>query len=90
MRRAADARQMHGGPLIQLRQSIQYARYAKPWQQALLTGALIAGGVTLVATGELIGLLPAALGLVFLRPTIRSHRLAHSSRSTDERRGRSR
>lgn len=74
---------MHGGPLIQIRQSLQYARYAKPWQQALLAGALIAGGVTLLATGELIGLLPAALGLAFIRPTIRSHRLARSSRSTE-------
>jgi hypothetical protein len=77
---------MHGGPLIQLRQSIQYVRYAKPWQQALLSGALIAVGITLVAVGELIGLLPAALGLLFVRPTIRSHRFARRSRSTDEQR----
>ncbi len=77
---------MHGGPLIQLRQSLQYARYARPWQQALLTGALIAGGVALVAAGELVGLLPAALGLVFVRPTIRSHQLARGSRRTDEQR----
>jgi|HubBroStandDraft_3_1064219.scaffolds.fasta_scaffold728919_1 hypothetical protein len=63
---------MHGGLFIQVRQSIQYARYAKPWQQALLTAVLILGGVALIALGDFIGLAPAALGFLFIRPTIRN------------------
>jgi hypothetical protein len=61
---------MHGGLLVQVRQSIAYVRYAKPWQQALLSGVLVLGGVALIALGYLIGLAPAALGILFVRATI--------------------
>jgi hypothetical protein len=43
---------MHGGLIGHARQSIQQARYAKPWQQALLCAVLIAVGVALTVTGE--------------------------------------
>jgi hypothetical protein len=62
---------MHGGLIGHARQSIQQARYAKPWQQALLCAVLIAVGVALTVTGELIGLVPAVLGLLFIGSTVR-------------------
>jgi hypothetical protein len=64
---------MHGGVLIQLRQSIEHVRYAKPWQQALFSSALILLGVTLIALGELVWILLALLGVLFARPAVRRH-----------------
>jgi hypothetical protein len=71
---------MHGGLFVQARQSIAYVRYAKPWQQALLSGALVLGGVALIALGYLIGLAPAALGILFVRPTIGNRLRSRRSR----------
>jgi len=64
---------MHGGIMIQLRQSIAHARYAKPWQQALICAGLILGGAALLLTGAFIGLVPAALGLLFIAQNVSSH-----------------
>ncbi len=74
---------MHGGLIFQLRQSIEHARYAKPWQQALLSAALVLVGVGLVVKGDFIGLMPAVLGLLFIRPAIRNQLRARGARQRE-------
>ncbi len=43
---------------MMLRQSLQSARYARPWQQLLIASALIVGGIVLTVVG------PPAAGLI--------------------------
>jgi hypothetical protein len=54
---------MHGGggPAVFVR---QYLVYAKPWQRAAVVVVLIVGGAVLIGAGNLIGILPVALGIV--------------------------
>jgi molybdopterin/thiamine biosynthesis adenylyltransferase len=54
---------MHSGVLLALRQSLLYA---KPWQQALVSAALLVIGLGLLATGKLVGLVLAAGGAALL------------------------
>jgi hypothetical protein len=54
---------MHSGVLTALRQSLLCA---KPWQQALVSAALLVIGLGLLATGKLVGLLLAAGGAALL------------------------
>jgi len=75
---------MHGGGLgITVRQSVQHIKYAKPWQQALFTAGMLLAGVALLALGVLVGLVPAVLGVLFVRPSVRSVRasLAQADKS---------
>ena len=63
---------MHGGPLIALRQSLESARYWRPWQQAILAAALLVGGIALcVLLGMWIGVAIAAIGALLVKPAVR-------------------
>jgi hypothetical protein len=48
-----------------LRQSLQSAQYARPWQQVLIALALIVGGAGLAFVGHPAGLLATAVGCMF-------------------------
>ncbi|HUY59195.1 MAG TPA: hypothetical protein VMV16_05760 [Solirubrobacteraceae bacterium] len=48
-----------------LRQSLQSAQYARPWQQVLVALALIAGGAGLAFVGHPAGLLASGVGCMF-------------------------
>jgi hypothetical protein len=46
---------VYGGPIMLLRQGLESARYARPWQQILIASCLVIAGAALV----LIGVWPA-------------------------------
>jgi hypothetical protein len=56
---------MVGGPITMLRQSLQSAQYARPWQQMLIALALIVGGAGLAFVGHPAGLLATGVGCMF-------------------------
>ena len=51
--------------MMMLRQSLQSAQYARPWQQALIALALIVGGTGLAFVGHPAGLLATGIGCMF-------------------------
>lgn len=53
--------------------SLRYARYAKTWQQALLSAAFIGAGALLIATGNLAGIVLAAFGALTIAPSARRY-----------------
>ena len=44
----------------------QAMMYAKPWQRYVIAGAMIAGGVVLVAVGRVTGVVLVAVGALLL------------------------
>ena len=57
---------MPHGALFQVRQAVELARYLPRWQQHLLAAGLLAGGIALLAFGDLVGLAPLACVLLFV------------------------
>jgi hypothetical protein len=56
---------MVGGPMMMLRQSLQSAQYARPWQQVLIAVAMIVGGAGLAFVGHPAGLFATGIGCMF-------------------------
>jgi hypothetical protein len=71
------------GPVIR-----QAMMYAKPWQRYVIAGAMIAGGVGLIAVGHVTGVLLAAAGALvlwrMLRCRLRAHRPTQRFVDADE------
>ncbi len=66
----------------------QAVMFAKPWQRYVIAGAMIAGGVGLVAIGRVSGVLLAAAGALLLwrmlRYSLRSRRRTQRSLGAQE------
>lgn len=62
---------MPHGALFQVRQVVGAARYLPPRQQNLLAAGFVAGGVALLAFGDLAGLALLACAALFLITRIR-------------------
>jgi hypothetical protein len=61
---------MHSGPLVILRMWLVHAR---PWQQLLICGVFIVGGLGLVVlTGQPAGALLAVFGVLFGLPALKA------------------
>ena len=58
--------------MMMLRQSLQSAQYARPWQQMLIALALIVGGAGLAFVGHPGGLLATGVGCVFFVCRVRT------------------
>lgn len=56
---------MPHGALFQARQAIGFARYLPRWQQNLLAATLLVAAIALLLLGELVGLAPLALVVLF-------------------------
>lgn len=78
----ATADLMPHGALFQARQALESARYLPRWQQTLLAAALIAGGIALLAVGDLGGVAPLATAGLFVITSIRQRTLQHRSPAT--------
>ncbi|MBU6514895.1 MAG: hypothetical protein KGI65_01040 [Acidobacteriota bacterium] len=58
---------MHTGAEIALRQMMFHA---KPWQRAMISALVVAGGVVLLILGNWTGLVVIAVGVVFALSTL--------------------
>ena len=72
---------MPHGALLQVRQVVELARYLPRWQQNLMAAGLIAGGIALLAVGDLVGLAPLAGAALFVGTRIRRRTRARRSPS---------
>ena len=70
---------MPHGALFQVRQAVQLARYRPRWQQRLLAAGLLAGGIALLAIGDLVALAPLACAAVFVITEIHQRTLQRRS-----------
>lgn len=58
---------MAAGPLLALRLALLHA---KPWQQLAICAAIVAIGITLIAFGDLTGIIVLCFGLLFTVPAL--------------------
>jgi hypothetical protein len=65
---------MPHGAFLQLPQAVESARYLPRWQQNVLGVFLLAVGATLLALGEIAGIVPLALVALFTIQRTRRHR----------------